>query len=391
MLDTTEIQKKTLLCYQCSKCNSVCPAFRTGQFSPRAFVLETVSGGVGSVVDDPTIWGCQTCGACDVCPMGIDIPGAVLATRSGAVKAGNVPPPTKSGHRRIFHMAQRIQARSPTPPVANAWPRNNQKFSERGKVGLYAGILPVWDALMYNFEMNFTPGLQAVLESLNIVDVEPAIPAGFKDSGHDLFYGGNEGDFIELAKHNQAIMERSGIETLIVVNPEDYHVLKHVYPRYLDGFSPELVFWTDVLVKENFIERLRYQAYLDVEVIAAYHDPCKLGRLNSIYESPRVILENLPGVRLKALTNEKEHAPCCGVTAFIGCDDASLYLRQERLREAIDAGVEVLVTTCPSCVSHYHCATLSLGSADSPSKPVSVEDLSAFMAKRLYHFSKGTS
>lgn len=384
MVDIGAIQKKTLLCYQCSKCSSVCPAFRINQFNPRTFVLEAVQNGMDGAAADPSIWGCRSCGACEICPMGIDIPGAVLAARAGALSRSNLPPPTKTGHRRIFNLAQRIQARSGLPPVSNAWPRNGQKFTEKGDVALFTGILPAWDALMYNYDLHQTAGLQAVLEALNICEIEPAIPAEFKDSGHDLYYGGDVDSFMELARHNQAVMERAGVHTVIVVNPEDYHVMKNLYPRYLTGFTQDIIFWTDVLVKKGFIERLRYQAYLDVDLVAAYHDPCKLGRFNKIYDSPRTILENLPGVRLQALTDERDMAPCCGVTAFIGCDEGSLYLRHERLRDVIEAGVDLMVTTCPSCVSHYHCATLSLPAGD---KPFVVEDLSTFMAKRLFKFA----
>ncbi len=382
--NVNEIQKKTLLCYQCSKCASVCPAFRIGQFNPRSFILGTIGGGIDAAAGDKTIWGCQTCGACDVCPMSIDIPGVVLAARQVAFKKGsNLPPPAKIGHRRIFNLAQNIQARSPLPPVTNTWPRNNQKFTEKGSLALYTGTMPIWNALMYNYDINFTAGLQAILEAMNVVGVEPAIPAGFKDSGHDLYYGGDVDTFLELATANRDLVERLGIKTLVVVNPEDYHVMKNVYPKYIDGFEPELVFWTDFLMQKGFLKQLEYQAYLDVDIQVAYHDPCKLGRINKIFDSPREILANLPGVRLVPMVNEMEAAPCCGVTAFIGCDDNTLYLRHERLNEAANAGAEIMITTCPSCVSHFSCACLSVTGDDKTPK---VMDLASFIGKRLFKF-----
>jgi heterodisulfide reductase subunit D len=271
----------------------------------------------------------------------------------------------------------------------NKWPLNHQKFTEKGKIGLYMGLMPIWDNLMYNYDLNFVTGLRAVLEGMNIVGVEPAIPAGIKDSGHDVYYGGDEATFISLARYNRDVIEKLGIETLVVVNPEDYHALKHLYPKYIGPLAAEVVFWTDFLVEKGFVEKLRYQAYLDVEILAAYHDPCKLGRLSKIYDSPRTILENMPGVKLVKLRDEKELAPCCGVTAFIGCDEGSLYLRHERIKEARDAGADVLVTTCPSCVSHYSCALASLQppASKQPVKPVKVVELGTFLGTRLFHFN----
>ncbi|MBN2151691.1 MAG: (Fe-S)-binding protein [Candidatus Lokiarchaeota archaeon] len=388
--DFAALQKRTLLCYQCSKCTSVCPAFRIAQFNPRSFILAAVNGGIDAVAKDKTIWGCRNCSSCQVCPMGIDIPSMVLLARLRSLRNDNAPPAAKTGHRRIFNLAQRIQAASPVPPVTNKWPLNHQKFTERGKVALYTGLMPIWDNLMYNYDLDFVTGLRAVLEAMNLVGVEPAIPAGIKDSGHDVYYGGDESTFISLAQYNRDVVEKLGIETLVVVNPEDYHAMKHLYPKYLGPMSADVVFWTDFLVEKGFVEKLRYQAYLDVEIHAAYHDPCKLGRRSGIYASPRVILENMPGIKLVQLRDEKELAPCCGVTAFIGCDDGSLYLRHERLKEARDLGVDLLVTTCPSCVSHYSCALASLQPLDNSqkAKPLQVVELGTLMGTRLFHFDK---
>lgn len=338
---------------------------------------------------DKTIWLCKNCHACTICPMAIDIPGMVLLARIGALKNNNPPPASKTGHRRIFNLAQKIQAASPVPPVANKWPLNHQKFTEKGPVALYTGLMPVWDNLMYNYDLNFITGLRAILEALNLIGVEPAIPAGFKDSGHDTYYGGDEDTFIALARYNRDLVEKIGIQTLIVVNPEDYHAIKNLYPKYLGEFPAQVIFWTDFLVEKGFVERLRLQSYLDVELQVAYHDPCKLGRVSGIYDSPRKILESIPGVKIVKFRSEKEMAPCCGVTAFIGCDDGSLYLRHERLKEARDLGVDVLVTTCPSCVSHYTCALASMQApAGKQPKELKVSDLATFLGTRLFHLDK---
>ncbi|MBD3187172.1 hypothetical protein GF325_10115 [Candidatus Bathyarchaeota archaeon] len=380
----TAIKNRTLLCYQCSACNSVCPAFRIEQFSPRMFILRAVSEGMDKAAMDPTIWGCRSCGMCEICPMDIDIPAMVILARMETDKQVNPAPKTKTGHKKIFNLAQKIQAHSTNAPVLNRWPRADQKFTEKGSTVLYCGMLPIWDSLMYTYDLEFKIGLQAILQALNSVDVIPAIPPHLKDSGHDLFYSGDENDFLDLALHNMTILDQMGARTVIVVNPEDYHVLKNVYPLYLDDFDLDIQFWTDYILDHGILEQLRRQAYLETEVHACYHDPCKLGRINKIYESPRILLENIPGVRLVTLRNEKDLAPCCGVTAFIGCDEGSLYLRNERLQEVEDASCEVLVSTCPSCVSHYSCA-LDARNADNPG--LKVMDLSTFMGRKLYKFT----
>jgi len=380
----TQVESTTtqaLLCYQCSKCSSVCPAFRIGEFVPRSLVLEVMTKGMETAAQDKTIWGCKTCGNCLICPMMIDIPTLVLDVRAYAFTKGNLPPETKTEHRRIFSLAQRLMARG--TPATVSWPLNHQKHVEKGPVGLFAGLLPVWDQLMYNYELDLTTGLRAVLEALNTIGVIPAIPPGFKDSGHDMYHGGDRATFLTLAEHNRDIIKKAGIETLVVINPEDYYMLKTVYPRFLTGFSTKIVFWTEYLVENAFIDKAREKAFFFEEVVAAYHDPCKLGRLSKIYDSPRKILENIPGVRLVSLRNEREYAPCCGVTGFLGCDDGSLYLRHERIAEVLASGASVLVTACPSCASHYTCASASM-----PDQALTVVDLATLLGKQLFKLNR---
>ncbi|HME51723.1 MAG TPA: (Fe-S)-binding protein [Candidatus Lokiarchaeia archaeon] len=384
------MQKQVLLCYQCSKCNSVCPAFRIGEYSPRNFILTAVNEGIEEASRDKSIWSCKTCYACEICPMSIDIPGTVLLARIKAINNGNLPPASKSGHRRIFSIAQKIQASSTVLPIMNKWPLGHQRFSDKGSIALYTGLVPVWDNLLYNYDLNFVTGMRAILEAMNLVGVEPAIPVGMKDSGHDAYYGGDEATFMALAKYNRDAIEKLGSKTLVVANPEDYHTLKCVYPKYGGDLPVEIVFWTDFLVENGFTEMLQRQIYLDTEVVVAYHDPCKLGRLSKIYNSPRAILKSLPFVKITKFSYEKELAPCCGVTAFIGCNDGSLYLRHERLKEACDLGVDVVVSTCPSCVTHYKCALASLMPSlrNSHVKELEVSDLATFMGTRLFHLDK---
>ncbi|MHA1369502.1 MAG: (Fe-S)-binding protein, partial [Promethearchaeota archaeon] len=320
----------------------------------------------------------------------------VLLARFSAVKQENKPAEGMFGHRRIFNLAQRIQANTQVLPDVINWPRNHQKFSQKGQLVLYTGFLPLWDSLLYSYDLNLKIGLQAILEALNSIEIIPAIPRNQKDSGHDLLYGGDEENFLSLASYNNKVFKDAGAERIIVVSPEDYHVLKNVYPSYLDDFNFDVVFWTDFLVQNQFIENIYRQSFFEVDITCSYHDPCKLGRLSGIYESPRIILENIPGVKLVELDNTRELAPCCGVSAFIGCNDGTLHIRKERLAEAKRLGCQYLITTCPSCVTHFKCAqgavldavhsTAAQGGANAANTTMQVMELATFMGARLFRF-----
>ena len=44
-----------------------------------------------------------------------------------------------------------------------------------------------------------------------------------------------------------------------------------------------------------------------------FHDPCYLGRHHGEYNAPRLILESIPGVKLKEMEKNKDRALCCGM------------------------------------------------------------------------------
>ena len=89
----------------------------------------------------------------------------------------------------------------------------------------------------------------------------------------------------------------------------------------------------------------------DVNIV--FHDPCYLGRHNGDYESARMILRALPGVRLVEMDRNRQNALCCGggggnffTDLLSGGDDSPARVR---VREAAAAGAEIIATACPLC------------------------------------------
>jgi Fe-S oxidoreductase len=82
-----------------------------------------------------------------------------------------------------------------------------------------------------------------------------------------------------------------------------------------------------------------------------YHDPCHLGRHMGIYEPPRAVLRALPGVELVEIAKTRSESYCCGSGGGVRAynrdlaDDTS----RNRVREALEADAQYLVTACPFC------------------------------------------
>jgi Fe-S oxidoreductase len=85
---------------------------------------------------------------------------------------------------------------------------------------------------------------------------------------------------------------------------------------------------------------------------AAYHDPCHLGRMLGIFEEPRGILHQL-GVDLVEMEHNRHFSSCCGGGGGLRAvdDKLSIEIAKNRVRDAFNVGADMIVTVCPTCES----------------------------------------
>jgi Fe-S oxidoreductase len=91
-----------------------------------------------------------------------------------------------------------------------------------------------------------------------------------------------------------------------------------------------------------------------------------LGRHNDIYDEPREVLRNIPGLELIEMADSREESLCCGggggriwMETAKGERFADL-----RVEQAVEAGAEVLVTSCPYCITNFEDSRLTLEYSD---------------------------
>ncbi len=91
----------------------------------------------------------------------------------------------------------------------------------------------------------------------------------------------------------------------------------------------------------------------NIEKKVTYHDPCYLGRHNGIYDEPREVLKKIPGLELtRCLRNGKTVSAAAWAEAGSGRKRAKEErFSNLRLEQAIGAGAQVLVTSCPYCIT----------------------------------------
>jgi len=188
---------------------------------------------------------------------------------------------------------------------------------------------------------------RAVVMLMEKMDIRYGILKEEKCCGHPAKQIGEQGLFEELSENNIQAFQTTGAKTIITVSPHCYHSLMNEYPEGMRQF--EVKHFTDFFSKS--IDEKRMVPKSGFEKTVVYHDPCYLGRKNSLYLPPRKILEAIPGIQVVELKRTRENSRCCGGGGGRMWLDIEEVIRPSEtiVKEVLAAGAQVLVTACPWC------------------------------------------
>jgi len=102
-----------LECIQCAKCASVCPMALAGfPFYNKRVIQAVLSGAREVLLDDASIWACQSCNRCtEICPRRVNPYEVVLAMRRVAVREFAVPALTTDGLKSLYDYGHAVYLR----------------------------------------------------------------------------------------------------------------------------------------------------------------------------------------------------------------------------------------------------------------------------------------
>lgn len=149
----------------------------------------------------------------------------------------------------------------------------------------------------------------------------------------------------KLVEHNQQKVKAIGAETMVFACPSCYHTWKEKYKTD-----------AELLHSTQFIERLINGGKITFKngfnKIVTYHDPCDLGRNSGIYDPPRNILKQIPGLKVVELENNRQLCVCCGGGGDLEMIDPELSdaIAQRKIEEIQMTGAEAVVTSCQQCI-----------------------------------------
>lgn len=363
-------------CTQCGRCEDACPAAMSGMpYSPRdlifhlqqsshAALMGENGGSPGTLFDafikDESPWLCTTCGACvEACPMFIDpVSAAIDLRRYLTLTTGQVPGSVGETlvqiERRGNPWGLPLEERAP-------W------IKELGVRVLQPGEktdLLWFVGCAYAFDSRNQSAARALARALQGAGVDFAVLGAEKCCGETARRLGHEYLFQVMAEENLAAFAKVEFTRLLTACAHCYNTLCNEYPAL--GSQYEVVHHTELLA-----ELLREGALTPTSnaaiKLATYHDSCYLGRYNKIYDSPREVIDAVPGLDRAEMSRNRAEAFCCGGGGghMWMETDPNTRINQQRLTQAVDeTGSECIVTACPYCLIMFEDAITSKGTGD---------------------------
>ena len=374
-------------CMECGVCAGSCPVTRNYEdFSPRLVIKHLLVDRKDAVTRSPVIWRCITCARCSVrCPALIDIPKVVHEYREKARKDGYHPQPS---HHEVLQIIPRLQLRSPSQKRTD-W-ASQWRTKEKGDYFYFVGCAPYFNSIFQYLEIRPMNTPEAVLTLLNTLGIEPVVSNEEVCCGHDALWTGDEEAFAQLARRNVDAIKKAGAKTVIFSCPEGYITFKQEYPKIVGELPFQIVYASEFFTSHfDQLKELLSNGVSDAPERVTYHDPCRLGRFDGIYDSPRMLIDAVPGSERFEMERSRENALCCGTSAWIECSSCSKAIQFDRLEEAFDTTYQdenlaggVLITACPKCFIHLNCAKTALPD-DHRAKNLKIEDLFVFLARHI--------
>ena len=329
---------------------------------------------IGEVISEDTLWACTTCRACEeVCPVTIEQVPRIIAMRQGqALMAGVYP--------QELNVAFKGLERN-----GNPWGIGYDKradwadgldvkiMAENADVDylLWVGCAGSFDDRSKKVSASMVKILQKAGISFAILGKEEKCTGDFaRRTGNEMMYQ-------MMAQENIETLNNYKVKKIIAACPHCFNTLKHEYPQM--GGNYEVIHHTDFI--DQLIKSGKITLNKSLEGSLTYHDPCFLGRYNSIYDQPRSILQGLSKDGLKELDRHGKESFCCGAGGGRMWMEETIGKRVNVVRAEEIAGQKVanVAVACPFCLTMIEDGMKELNKDEE----IKTQDIAELVAKNM--------
>ena len=341
-------------CYYCLKCTAGCPSAPAMPYGPAQMVRLVQLGLKDELLESRSIWFCLHCETCGArCPNEISIAGLTRALREMAMEEKGEILQADAGIQALRTLGENIIETHNISADDNSqrlmWSENLERIpdglemKEEANTLYFVGCVSSFFPMTYIIPQAFVQILEETGEDFTALGGEEWC------CGYPLLMAGMGAQAEETVRHNVAQIREVGPKRLVTTCPACYHMWKHFYPEILgEELGLEVVHSTQLLADLLDEGRIKLKA---TPRRVTYHDPCDLGRKNDLYDAPRRVLESIPELALKEMSDTRQDALCCGGGGNVETFNPELVgeLSQRRLGQALETEAQVIVSACPQC------------------------------------------
>ncbi len=345
-----KIDNEIFACIQCGFCRAGCPTYAQSgleTMNARGRVLLAFDLMSGRLQPSEEIarrfYQCTTCLNCKyTCPSLVEVSDVVQAARKRLAESGFLPPVFQTSGKSIAQYGN---------PFGEAREKRTDTFPAGFKAGRKGADVLVFGGCVGSYQdVNMIPNLMAILDKAGISYT--ALGQEEDCCGYLSYLVGAEEDFRACVRSNTQKFADLGVKEIVTSCPGCFRTLSKLYPAY--GGENAFKVHHVVTYLNDLMGRGKIPMKESAPVTVAYHDPCDLGRHMQVFEEPRNILKQIPGVKLNEFKLNRLLAKCCGSGGGVKGFDNQLSqdIAYNRVLQAMEVGADVIVSACPSCKSN---------------------------------------
>lgn len=285
------------------------------------------------------LWSCTTCSTCGIrCPKELKPYEFLIDIRSIAVEEGQIAPTIRDALESIFKNGNpwtRIRSKR------SEWSQglNLKHISQGAEILYYVGCTSAYDSRIQSVAKSLVKCFEKAGLNFGVLGDEENC------CGSEVYGMGEKGLFEFLVEENMKLFNKYNVKQAVTNCPHGYHAFKNRYNQT----SLEVQHHTQLLAKLIENEKLTFSKEVNKKVI--YHDPCFLGKQNGIYDEPRKVIESVPSVTLLEFDRSRARSLCCeGGGGRMWIDIPGPRLAEIRVKDAVEAGADILAVACPFCL-----------------------------------------